>query len=312
MGQLLDDQLYSDSFYYCTKTIRFPKVKILELVLAFFKVKNSKIVNLWEVAQFLKRQLGVGQINNRAIRELIGNKEDDFAYIQKTIEAFNKFSEKKVSEDDLSCIPIISSQEVYRKKQSLIVKEKPQEEDTTEYYYCSKLIRFPLKDVVKAIYEYYQGSVMTSIYLNDIYEFLLNKFEVGQFNRTNLIALLGSSKIVPFSTIKDLYIKYNFENKIEGQYDLRLLKFVFATNRKALAAVIDVLGKDFMISMLQQGVINTINSVNALNMFLDREVSTLELQDKRRNKLLDKNNAKLFVNLLRMFSDDEWVEILKD
>ncbi len=313
MEQILDDKSKLDVFHYCTKTIRFPKAKILELVLAFFKAKNSKTVNLWEVAQFLKKQLGVGQINNRAIRELIGNEENDFAYIQKTIESYNRYSDNKVTEDDLSCIPFISRQDDLRIKQSKNVKEKIKEEDAIEYYYCSKLIRFPLKDVVKVIYDFYLELQSTSFEINQIYNHLILEFGVGQFNRSNLITLLGSSKIVPFSTVKDLYIRYNVESKVEDQYDLKMLKFVFEINRNLLADIVNALGKDLMISMLQQGISNTLDSVNALNLFFDEEAAcTLELKDKRRNKLLDKNNTRLFVNLLSMFSDDELVEILKD
>ena len=76
-----------------------------------------------------------------------------------------------------------------------------------KYYYCSKYIRFPIKNVVQKIYDLFSTTNKTSISLVDIYEYLREQFNAKSFNRANLIELLGSSGDVSFNAVKDLYVK---------------------------------------------------------------------------------------------------------
>ena len=77
-----------------------------------------------------------------------------------------------------------------------------------EYYNCSKLVKFPLKDVVLKIYEFFNDKKADFISLSELYEFLREEFNVKSFNRANLVELLNADSTVDFNIVKDLYIKY--------------------------------------------------------------------------------------------------------
>ncbi len=91
-----------------------------------------------------------------------------------------------------------------------------------KYYYCSKYIRFPIKNVVQKIYDLYNTTNKSFINIADIYEYLREQFNAKSFNRANLIELLGSSGDVSFNAVKDLYVKYVVEtNKEESKSEAK-------------------------------------------------------------------------------------------
>ena len=180
------------------------------------------------------------------------------------------------------------------------------------YYYCTKMVRFPLNTVIKAIYDFYKSQDASSLEFNDIYDFLREKFQVKSFNRQNLYNLLNSYGQIPFSIVNDLYLANNIsgdENKI---YNLEILKNVFVTNSKALKDIISSLGIDFLITIAEKGLIPLIDHVNDILRYFNPDTQILELNNRCKYKLFDKNNAKIFIELLKTCSDEEWIELLSD
>lgn len=89
-----------------------------------------------------------------------------------------------------------------------------QKNATIHFYYCTKNVYFPLTDVIKKIYYFYEQQNANSLEFNKILNFLKEKYDVKSFNRQNLHALLESYDQVPFINIKDLCFKYDvFYNK---------------------------------------------------------------------------------------------------
>ena len=70
-----------------------------------------------------------------------------------------------------------------------------------EYYNCSKLVKFPLKDVVLKIYEFFNDKKADFISLSEVYDFLREAFNVKSFNRANLVVLLKTESVVDFNIV---------------------------------------------------------------------------------------------------------------
>lgn len=181
-------------------------------------------------------------------------------------------------------------------------------EDNTPYYYMTKTQRIPLKNLVNDIYNYFTSRNATVVSLNDIYEYLRNKYNIGSFNRKNLAALLGSNVNIPLSKVEALYINYN-SVKQEG-VDFGILTYLFISNQNIIQKILNILGKDFLISMLKNGLRPIINITNSLNLYFNNEKDVLELVNDKNDKVLDKQNSEMLVRFLNLFKDEEWSDIL--
>ena len=111
-----------------------------------------------------------------------------------------------------------------------------------EYYYCTKHVSFPMKDVIQKIYEYFNAVSKPSISILEICEYLKKEFNVKVFNHANLMRLLHSQGQVTFNTVKDLYIKYIEDGYEEDKKEYYILKKVFVHNRESVIDVVKVLG----------------------------------------------------------------------
>ena len=148
-----------------------------------------------------------------------------------------------------------------------------------KYYYCTKFIRFPIKDVIQKIYDYYNKINKSSIDLSDIYDYLREQFNVKSFNRSNLIELLGASGEINFNVIKDLYVKHVVENIKEEKTDYSILKNVFIKNRTYIIDSIKVLGLDVLKDILSNGVSRWNDFLNQL---LQEEVLEIKITEASR------------------------------
>lgn len=181
-------------------------------------------------------------------------------------------------------------------------------ENNTLYYYMTKTQRIPLKNVVNDIYNYFTSRNAKVVLLNDIYEYLRNKYNVGSFNRKNLVTLLGSNANIPLSKVEALYINYN-SIKQEG-VDFSILKYLFINNKNVIQKILNSLGKDFLTSILKNGLRPIINITNSLNLYFNNEKDVLELVNDKNDKVLDKQNSEMLVRFLNLFKDEEWSDIL--
>lgn len=299
MGQFLDDQLNKDKYYYCSANLRYPKENILGLILQFFVSRNSRELHIDDIENYVKGQLGVERINSSEFARFLNS--NNFVNIDYVSSLYEKYSGKKVD-----------TSKIAPKETNKIQKPIKTRNQNIEYYYCSKMVRFPLKDVVVAIYNYYKDNNLNSAMINELYTYLGDKFNVKSFNRGNLCELLKSSAIVPFSSVKDLYIKLAQVNETNSLYDLDMIEYIFVKNRKALRNVINTLGLDSIKEIVKNGLLRTITCTNALNEYFGNEDSILELIDPSKDKILKPEDTKVFLELLDSFNEEEWLAVLEN
>ena len=168
-----------------------------------------------------------------------------------------------------------------------------------KYYYCSKYIRFPIKNVVQKIYDLYNTTNKSFINISDIYEYLREQFNAKSFNRANLIELLGSSGDVSFNTVKDLYVKYVVETNKEESVNYDILNKVFIQNRIRVIEFINALGLDSLKDMLSNGFSRWLI---LLNQFLDKNEET---------NIKTKNSSLLYM-FVEGYEENELLTILQD
>lgn len=168
-----------------------------------------------------------------------------------------------------------------------------------KYYYCSKYIRFPIKNVVQKIYDLFSTTNKMSISLADIYEYLREQFNAKSFNRANLIELLGSSGDVSFNAVKDLYVKYVVETSKEESVNYDILNKVFIQNRIRVIEFINVLGLDSLKDMLSNGFSRWLV---LLNQFLDKNEETN----------IKTNNSSLLYMFVEGYEENELLTVLQD
>ena len=180
--------------------------------------------------------------------------------------------------------------------------------DNAPYYYMTKTQRIPLKNVVNDIYNYFTSRNAKVVLLNDIYEYLRNKYNVGSFNRKNLVTLLGSNANIPLSKVEALYINYNSIK--QERVDFSILTYLFINNKNVIQKILKSLDKDFLISILKNGLRPIINITNSLNLYFNNEKDVLELVNNKNDKILDKQNSEMLVRFLNLFKDEEWSDIL--
>lgn len=167
-----------------------------------------------------------------------------------------------------------------------------------KYYYCTKFIRFPIKDVIQKIYDYYNQTSRSSIDLSDIYDYLREQFNVKSFNRSNLIELLGSSGEIIFNVIKDLYVKHVVENIKEEKTDYSVLRNVFIKNRTCIIDSIKVLGLDALKDILSNGISRWNDFLNQLLQEDVLEIKTTEANHLVRDFIVKYEESEL-LNLLQ-------------
>lgn len=168
-----------------------------------------------------------------------------------------------------------------------------------KYYYCSKYIRFPIKNVVQKIYDLYNTTNKSFINIADIYEYLREQFNAKSFNRANLIELLGSSGDVSFNAVKDLYVKYVVETNKEESVNYDILNKVFIQNRIRVIEFINVLGLDSLKDMLSNGFLRWLV---LLNQFLD----------KNEEANIKTNNSSLLHMFVEGYEENELLTVLQD
>lgn len=296
MGQFLEDQLNDDKFYYCNG-IRYLKENILDIVLRCFQLNDSRKMRIIDLENYVKEQLNVPRINSQAFAKLLNsNHLVDIEFVAKLYKKYSNI------EFDISRIGV--------DKKVLLPKIKTKTNSETEYYYCSKMVRFPLKDVVSAIYNYCQDNNYTYVKLNELYYYLQQKFGVKSFNKSNLSELVGSNALVPFENIKDIYIKVVQSEESNNTYNLELFAYVFIKHRHKFKSCINILGIDYIKDILTRGLTTTINTMNAFQIWMGNEDKLMELNDPSRDKLLNEDDTKVFVELLSSFSENEWLSIL--
>ena len=299
MGQFLDDQLNKDKYYYCNANLRYPKENILGLILQFFVSKNSRELHIDDIEKYVKGQLGVERINSSEFARLLNS--NNFVSIDYVSSLYEKYSGKQVD------ISKIAPKEINK-----IQKPVKTQNQNIEYYYCSKMVRFPLKNVITTIYNYYKDNNLNSVTINELYTYLGDKYKVKSFNRGNLCELLQSSVIVPFSKVKDLYIKFAQISDTNSLYDLDMIEYIFVKNRKVLRNIINTLGLESIKEIVKNGLLRTITCTNALNEYFGNKDNILELIDPSKDKILNNEDAKILLELLNSFNEEEWLAVLEN
>lgn len=294
MGQFLEDQLNEDKFYYCNG-VRYLKEKILGIVLCCFELSGSRKMRIVDVENYVKEQLNVTRINSQSFAKLLNtNHLVDVEYVSKL---YKKYSN---AEFDISKFAY--------NKNALFSNSKSGV--NLEYYYCTKLVKFPLNNIVEDLYSYYKSNKINSAKFNELYVYLKEKYNVKTFNRENLSNLLNSNAIVPFENIKDLYIKVIQSEEANSTYSFGMFLNLFIKCRKKLKECLCVLGVDYIKDILTRGLTATINTLNAFQIWAGNENKLMELKDLTRDKLLNEDDTKAFVELLSSFSENEWLSIL--
>ena len=168
-----------------------------------------------------------------------------------------------------------------------------------KYYYCSKYIRFPIKDVVCKIYDLYNTSNKSFINVSDIYDHLRGQFNAKSFNRANLIELLGSSGDVSFNSVKDLYAEYVVETSKEESVNYDILNKVFIQNRIRVIEFINTLGLASLKDMLSNGFSRWLFLLN-------------QLLNKNNETNIKTNNSSLLYMFVEGYEENELLTILQD
>lgn len=195
------------------------------------------------------------------------------------------------------------------KKKNILCYSK-NSENNIEYYHMTKTQRIPLKDVVNDIYNYFTSRSAKELSLNDVYEHMRSKYNVGAFNRKNLSALLGSNVYISFSKVKSLWLYYNSVSQ-EG-LSFEILIYLFVNNKHTIKKILKNLGKDFLISILKNGLRPIINITNSLNLFFNNDKDIVELVDNKNDRLLNRQNSEMLIEFLDFFTDEELLDILEN
>ena len=291
MGQFLEDQKKIENSFQCTDDYIIDVNKLLEIIVQAFYERNSSKLPLIDIEKFIIKTLKLQNFDNyKGLRKLLGN-------------------ERLISLEDIKRKygNIIEIKDIRTQSKNFIKPYKDNNVDV-EYYYMTKNQRIPLKNVINDIYTYFINRDAKVVFLNDLYEYLRNKYNVGSFNRKNLVSLLGSNVNIPLSKVEALYIHYN-SIKQEG-IDFDILTYLFVKNKNVMQNILNSLGKDFLISILKDGLEPIINITNSLNLYFNNEKDILQLVNKENDKVLDKQNAEMLIRFLNLFKDEEWVEIL--
>ena len=196
----------------------------------------------------------------------------------------------------------------FKKKNTLCYPKNS--ENNIEYYHMTKTQRIPLKDVVNDIYNYFTSRSAKELSLNDVYEHMRSKYNVGAFNRKNLSALLGSNVYISFSKVKSLWLYYNSVSQ-EG-LSFEILIYLFVNNKHTIKKILKNLGKDFLISILKNGLRPIINITNSLNLFFNNDKDIVELVDNKNDRLLNRQNSEMLIEFLDFFTDEELLDILEN
>lgn len=291
MGQFLEDQKKIENSFQCTDDYIIDVNKLLEIIVQAFYERNSSKLPLIDIEKFIIKTLKLQNFDNyKGLRKLLGN-------------------ERLISLEDIKRKygDVVEIKDIKAQNENYIKPYKDENKDI-EYYYMTKTQRIPLKNVVNDTYNYFTSRNATVVSLNDIYEYLRNKYNVGSFNRKNLVALLGSNVNIPLSKVEALYINYN-SIKQEG-IDFDILTYLFVNNKNVMQKILNSLGKDFLISILKNGAGPIINITNSLNLYFKNEKDILELVNDKNDKVLDKQNSEMLVRFLNLFKDEEWFDIL--
>lgn len=301
----VEDQQDNGRYYYCTKNVRFLKEDVLTIIYGCFENLKKTALNFEDVYSCLQKTLHINNVNRFGLKTLLEIPQNQqIVKIQNVIDAYNKYSDKKL---DKNVVVDISHTTELKPK-----KETPKA-TTTQYYYCTKTTCFPLIDVISAIYELYKEKDANSLFFNDIYNYLREKFNVNSFNRQNLYKLLHSYGQIPFSNVNTLYINNYMDNKKKEEiYNLDLIKNLFITNANILHNIIKVLGTEFLITIAENGLLPMADYLNAMLLHFNQEAQCFEFNNRNKHKLFDKNNAKIFIELLKTLNDDEWLEVLSN
>ena len=291
MGQFLEDQKKIENSFKCTNDYIVDTNKLLEIIVQAFYERNSSKLPVIDIENFITKTLKLQRFDNyKGLRKLLGN-------------------ERLISLEDIKRKygDVVEIKDIKTQNENYI-KPYKDENKNIEYYYMTKTQRIPLKNVANDIYNYFTSRNATAVSLNDIYEYLRSKYNVGSFNRKNLVALLGSNVNIPLSKVEALYINYN-SIKQEG-IDFDILTYLFVNNKNVMQKILNSLGKDFLISILKNGAGPIINITNSLNLYFKNEKDILELVNDKNDKVLDKQNSEMLVRFLNLFKDEEWFDVL--
>ena len=215
MGQFLEDQKKIENSFQCTDDYIIDVNKLLEIIVQAFYERNSSKLPLIDIEKFIIKTLNLQRFDNyKGLRKLLGN-------------------DRLISLEDIKRKygDVVEIKDIKAQNENYI-KPYKDENKNIEYYYMTKTQRIPLENVVNDIYNYFTSRNATVVSLNDIYEYLRNKYNVGSFNRKNLVALLGSNVNIPLSKVEALYINYN-SIKQEG-IDFDILTYLFVNNKNVM------------------------------------------------------------------------------
>lgn len=119
--------------------------------------------------------------------------------------------------------------------------EAPQD----EYYYCTKKIRFPKREILRHIYNFFENNDVVAAPFNEVYTYLQSALQVTSVNRQHLREFLQvSTDEIPRDKIIAMWEKY--ESDADGAPAVSLTSAVSLR----LAEAIEVLGLEFIKSYL--------------------------------------------------------------
>ncbi len=293
-------------YYYCSAMVKLLVKDVTKAVYDYFLENNVESATLNDLYSYLSQHFNVNSFNKRNLSTLLNINHHLSLNKAKAL-----YIQTNILNEDADLDEVYKDKKEQTQPKIKIVKPKEKELAESESYYCTKLVRFPIKDVVTAIYEHFIELSATSLDFYEVYKFLSDKFHVSSFNKINLMNLLQTKKIVPITTVRDLNLKYHLDEE-KDLYDLRIIECMFTDNRTIIKNCIKTLGLEFIVSLVENGAFPILNACNQIVLYFDENANILELKNKKRDKVLDKYNSKAFVEFVSKYSEDELLSVLED
>ena len=216
---------------------------------------------------------------------------------------------KKVELDQYNTKTIINVEQ--EEKHRTIIKKRQTEalKDISDdmFYYCTKCNRVLKADVLKTLLELFKQNNSDYEDIKDCYAYLQQAFNVSSFNMSNLKELLQTDKIVAKLKVNELYLSLPLSMTKPKIIDL---KTMLVNNRNVIKSVIENLGLEYVVDLVNRGLNSTISFMKALEDFDNSFVCKLELADPNNDRVFNKTDEKLFLGFLTMFKEEELLTIL--
>lgn len=184
------------------------------------------------------------------------------------------------------------------------------EDNPNDYYYCTKTIRVSKYKMLKLLYQYFEQMGEARIDIRDCYSILQQTFNINSFNMARLKEFLQTDKIVLKSVVEQLLINNTPESEDKDR-PLDIKKYLVRDRLKWID-VVNGLGIELMESLSKNGLNSYIYFNNAVREFNPEYIPTIELANSENDKMLTENDYNVLFGFVKLFSEEEFLEVLKD